>query len=829
MKLFPFATESSSGFRQPVRACLQMALFLCFATHAITASSQLTFGALEYLTPEPHSYLCATAHDVNDDGLTDVLCGTTSSVLWFPQLGEHHFSGGRMMVDGFSDVEDILVADFDQDGLNDYLVVSSNAEVLDWIEWDGENATVQSQLTGFDGALDRIQVVDVNGDGWLDVVAIEPSCDCIKCAYNEAGTLSSAVVLVEGIGGWIDVDIAPMEPGALPTILAASSVGHRVYRCLQSEPGVFSAPLIYFQGGPAFLFSHARAFDHDGDGTAHLLVSRNSSGLTHVIDVTGSGTWEEIDSFWLPSSFVSEITISDLDGDGGQDAVLFEPGSGKVGWSYLSTFSGSLADYTAMPDENGFLVDDDVLDCCLVDVGSDGNYELILVGASQLHYVQAASWSHMINPFWSVGSPCATSRFVVADVTGDGLADLVQGKCNGQDVICYPALGNGAYATYPETMHFENDRLGPWCMGDMDGDGDADLALEVNSSNGSFGPYEDESWEWVERLGEDHYVRHEVSATENDLKALTMLDYNTDGAMDILGAYYNGNMAGFRQLAGGFEGPDQQGYSQPIDILRTGDFDGNGTQDVLVAYQVGCGYSPIPYTRISWFSYGDTNGFEEEVVLVVGVSQLEEIRLGDLEGDGDLDVLVHLCGGATYWYINDGTGVFPTTQAVTTLSCDRGLAVADLNGNGRLEVIGANAFNIHVHGADGSLSYGDAPIFQWTSPTNLGQVEVEDFNQDGLPDILTATEQRIVALPNTSLMGCIDPEACNFDPTAGYSDQSCVEDCALAGDVDGNGVVEMTDVLILLSVYGCAESCTFDVTGDDQITVADLLLVLSQY
>ena len=49
-------------------------------------------------------------------------------------------------------------------------------------------------------------------------------------------------------------------------------------------------------------------------------------------------------------------------------------------------------------------------------------------------------------------------------------------------------------------------------------------------------------------------------------------------------------------------------------------------------------------------------------------------------------------------------------------------------------------------------------------------------------------------------------------------------------DLDGDGIVAVTDVLLFLSDYGCViPVCLGDINGDDLTTVSDLLLLLSQF
>jgi len=49
------------------------------------------------------------------------------------------------------------------------------------------------------------------------------------------------------------------------------------------------------------------------------------------------------------------------------------------------------------------------------------------------------------------------------------------------------------------------------------------------------------------------------------------------------------------------------------------------------------------------------------------------------------------------------------------------------------------------------------------------------------------------------------------------------------GDMDGDLVVSVSDVLDVLSEFGCASACTMDVNGDGATNVTDILLVLSAF
>jgi len=48
-------------------------------------------------------------------------------------------------------------------------------------------------------------------------------------------------------------------------------------------------------------------------------------------------------------------------------------------------------------------------------------------------------------------------------------------------------------------------------------------------------------------------------------------------------------------------------------------------------------------------------------------------------------------------------------------------------------------------------------------------------------------------------------------------------------DVVPNGMIDTSDMLFILSQYGCTVNCSADVDGDDAVSIADILAVLSLF
>jgi hypothetical protein len=99
--------------------------------------------------------------------------------------------------------------------------------------------------------------------------------------------------------------------------------------------------------------------------------------------------------------------------------------------------------------------------------------------------------------------------------------------------------------------------------------------------------------------------------------------------------------------------------------------------------------------------------------------------------------------------------------------------------------------------------------------------EVWQFN---VTDVATDYLLRVSLCAN---LGCMDETAINFDPLAECAGP-CIYD--LTGDFNFDGLVDILDLNILLSTYGCVEYCPeLDMDGNGVVGVSDLLLWIAQF
>jgi hypothetical protein len=215
--------------------------------------------------------------------------------------------------------------------------------------------------------------------------------------------------------------------------------------------------------------------------------------------------------------------------------------------------------------------------------------------------------------------------------------------------------------------------------------------------------------------------------------------------------------------------------------VAVADLNGDGHLDVLV---------PNAGSNNVTVLFGDgLGGFTPAAASPIAVGTTpRDVVVGDIDGDGDIDFLVANSGSNNVSvFRNSGAGVFtPTAGSPIAVGLnDRDIAVADLNGDGRLDFVTANASinTLSVMLGDGSGGFAAAagsPVASGGSvPFNL---TLNDFDGDHDVDIAVtnAGSNNVVVLLNNG--------SAAFTPTAGSPiGVGSIPRGIASGDLDGDG------------------------------------------
>lgn len=238
-------------------------------------------------------------------------------------------------------------------------------------------------------------------------------------------------------------------------------------------------------------------------------------------------------------------------------------------------------------------------------------------------------------------------------------------------------------------------------VGDLDGDGDADVAA-IHNWRGDFVSWNDGEGNFSdEYLGNAGYREH----------GIVLADYDHDYDLDILTEaywYVNNGDRTFTAVSG------LPGHR----YMRAGDLNGDEWPDVVAGRNV--------YINDQTGGFSLTQTFPQEG-WSVGVA------LGDVDGDQDLDIAL----GQHLW-LNDGSGTFIDSgqdlhpEGVTNSG---GRQFADINNDGHVDLLVARS----VVGSFALLNDGTG-AFAWTGQLLATTTEIEagDLNGDGNIDVVTS-------------------------------------------------------------------------------------------
>jgi len=360
------------------------------------------------------------------------------------------------------------------------------------------------------------------------------------------------------------------------------------------------------------------------------------------------------------------VNAWDLDGDGMKEIVVSVfAGSGPTGAGHLALYKSVDGAWrkTVVKGSEGIKFPNDPT---VADVDGDGDPDLILPAgflASTPKKSGGLMWFENLGGAkdWRrhdivTGQKLFYHAAILHDLDGDGRKDILTvGEYknltggSGAEVHVFKGLGTGAFATTPTVLM--TDALGslPF-LADLDNDGDLDILSAQYFARGA-------SAVWLENLGPAGWEKRIIEDRVGPAIQLSLIDGLCGDARKI--AVLSNHVNTADDPSGPREGVFLHPVPQDSEELR------RPWPGKLISEGIQCRKSPAVAPQAA-----------------PGV-----FRHGDVDHDGDLDLVVHGDGDPRVFLLEQTEpGLFATRVLVSDVP-QGGVAVEDLDGDGRAEIL----------------------------------------------------------------------------------------------------------------------------------------------
>lgn len=338
---------------------------------------------------------------------------------------------------------------------------------------------------------------------------------------------------------------------------------------------------------------------------------------------------------------------------------------------------------------------------------------------------------------------------ITTDINGDGYIDIIVFDYygpSGYSSTSYVYWGSAAGHSAASVSTFPTYGTVRGAVADLNGDGYTDI---VTANHYAY-TYNTSSWVYYGNAAGTYSTTSRTSLTTYGAYDVDTADFDQDGYLDVVfcnhrsDGSYNVNSFVYYGTATGIS------TTRRADLPTTGcldlevtDLDGDGWDDILFAnhYRSGVGYSTtsiVYYGASTGFSTTNTDTFP-----TVGASS---VATGDFDGDGTQDVaFASLTTGTSTStnasvYYNSATGFSTTAKDTLPHFASYDIEAADLNNDGYDDLVIPTYNSPTGHASVSSVYYGSASGFSTyatlLSTTGASRVTIGDLDRDGFPELV---------------------------------------------------------------------------------------------
>jgi len=305
------------------------------------------------------------AADVNGDGYMDVLSASYADdkIAWYKNNGENDPSFTAHTITTSADgAFSVYAVDVDGDGDIDVLSASRADDKIAWYKNDGENDpsfTAHTITTSADGAY-SVYAVDVNGDGYMDVLSASYDDDKIAWYKNDGNENFATHIISTSAIEAVSVYAVDVNGDGYMDVLSASHDDDKIAWYKNDGDENFISKIISTSAVHAF---SVYAVDVDDDGDIDVLSASGKDDKIAWYENRGSASFTahnvnqpDTDGGANPNNGDANganfVYAVDMDGDGDIDVLSASFLDNKISW--YEQENGSVPSVFYIRDEDSY-------------------------------------------------------------------------------------------------------------------------------------------------------------------------------------------------------------------------------------------------------------------------------------------------------------------------------------------------------------------------------------------------------------------------------------------------------------------------------------------